>query len=65
MLFFEKPDYYARRRIRDRFDTKILKQYLEALGIDAFNPNFYLNEGHLVEKVGPSAPAMQLFDLAV
>lgn len=64
MLPFEKPEFYTRRQIKDRFDSEILKQYLGDLGIDAFNPSFYFDEGFLVEKVGTSAPAMQLFDLA-
>ncbi|PTS79862.1 hypothetical protein DBR17_11465 [Sphingomonas sp. HMWF008] len=63
MLSFERPEFYARRRIKDRFDSEILKQYLGDLGIDAFNPSFYVDEGFLVEKVGTNAPNMQLFDL--
>ena len=63
-LVFEKPEFYARRRIKDRFDTGVLKTYLAALGIDAFDPAFYADEGRLIEKVGATAPGMQLFGVA-
>ena len=63
-LSFETIEFYAKRRIKDRFNSEILKQYLEELAIDAFNPDFYAKEGFLVEKVGTFAPAMQLFGLA-
>jgi hypothetical protein len=64
MLSFEKPEFYERRRVKDRFNSKILKQYLGELGIQAFDPNFYTGPGFVVEKTGTSAPTMQLFHLA-
>lgn len=63
MLSFEKAEFYERRRIKDRFDSEILKQYLGEIGIDAFNTSFYTEESVIVEKVGTNAPDMQLFDL--
>lgn len=63
-LSFEKPEFYARPKIKDRFDSEILKQYLGELGIEAFYPGFYSEEGFVIEKVGTSAPSMQLFDLS-
>ena len=63
-LSFETIEFYAKKRIKDRFNSGILKQYLEELAIDAFNPDFYAKEGFLIEKVGTCAPAMQLFGLA-
>lgn len=63
-LAFEKPEFNARRRIKDRFDTGVLTAYLAALGIHAFDPAFYADEGRLIEKVGAAAPGMQLFGMA-
>ena len=63
-LPFESPELYRSKLIKDRFDTEMLKQYLGALGVDAFNPEYYTEKGHFIEKMGASAPTMQLFDLA-
>lgn len=60
---FENSAFYERMRIKDRFDSEILKQYLGELGIWAFDPDFYGHEGTLIEKSGACAPNMQLFHL--
>ena len=62
MLSFENPAFYKRKRIKDRFNSDVLKQYLGELGIWAFDIDFYRHEGILAEKSGVSAPGMQLFD---
>lgn len=64
MLPFENPELYERKRIKDRFNSDMLNQYLREIGVLAFDAEFYRNEGTLVEKIGVSAPGMQIFDLA-
>jgi len=41
---FERPERYAERRIRDRFTPELLRSYLAALGIRAFDDSFYMPE---------------------
>jgi hypothetical protein len=63
---FEDTEKYLLKRKRDRFTAQMMKQYLEALGICMFDPDFYLPEGTnaiLVEKVGPIAADAQEFSL--
>jgi hypothetical protein len=49
---FERPERYAERRIRDRFTPDMLRSYLAALGIRAFDEDFYMPDGEalLIEK---------------
>jgi hypothetical protein len=49
---FERPERYAERRIRDRFTPDMLRSYLGALGIRAFDEDFYMPNGEalLIEK---------------
>lgn len=49
---FERPERYAERRVRDRFTPDMLRSYLTALGIRAFDEDFYMPNGEalLVEK---------------
>ena len=61
MLSFEDPTFYKKRRIKDRFNSDVLKQYLGELEIFAFDVEFYRKNGILVEKSGVSAPVMQTF----
>jgi len=42
---FEEPGYYAEKRKRDRFPVALLDRYLRALGIRAFDPDFYMPTG--------------------
>ncbi len=63
---FEDTDRYLLRKKRDRFTPEMLSQYLAALGISMFDPDFYLPEGTsatLIEKVGSFAPDSQEFSL--
>jgi hypothetical protein len=39
---FETTQPYQNRRVRERFQFPLLRDYLAALGLDAFNPDFYL-----------------------
>lgn len=54
-LSFEKTENYKARKIKSRFNLNLLIEYLEKLGIYAFNEDFYLcQEGAvLLEKKGP------------
>jgi hypothetical protein len=46
---FENHAAYSARRIRDRFNDDMLREYLLALGIDAGNDDFYRpGSAHLV-----------------
>jgi hypothetical protein len=55
---FERPERYNERRIRDRFTPDMLRSYLAALGIRAFDEDFYMpdREALLVEKDVPLYP---------
>jgi hypothetical protein len=64
---YEDVEKYSSRLKRDRFTPQMLDQYLRALGIGAFDENFYQPEDQaaiLVEKFGPIAPASREFKLA-
>lgn len=53
-LPFEQPEHYTARRIKDRFTLAMLRDYLAALGIRAFNADFYAPDrvATLIELVG-------------
>jgi hypothetical protein len=64
---FEEVARYSSRLARDRFTPEMLANYLKALGIRAFEQDFYCPEGReaiLIEKSGPIAPAAREFQLA-
>ena len=42
-LSFEDIDRYSAKKIADRFDSKMLESYCQALGIDPYNEQFYGN----------------------
>jgi hypothetical protein len=46
---FERTDAYSARRIRDRFDTEMLKDYCLALGLSVFDPFFFGPDAVLIE----------------
>jgi len=50
---FEKPEYYAAKRIPDRFTPEVLEEYCAALGLRLFDPDFYGPEGFVIEQHGP------------
>jgi hypothetical protein len=62
---YENPEKYNNKNIKDKFTPELLQEYLRALGIDAFNED-YFNSGNacLIEKNGPCASAMEEFSLA-
>jgi hypothetical protein len=49
---FEQAEHYTRRRIKDRFTFEMLRDYLGALGIRAFDEDFYGPQAVMLEKVG-------------
>ena len=49
-LPFEDTKRYRRRRVRERFDFDLLDEYLQQLGIWAFDEGFYRSPGVLVER---------------
>jgi hypothetical protein len=64
---YEDVEKYSNRLKRDRFTPQMLDHYLRALGIEAFDENFYQPEDQaaiLVEKFGPIAPTSREFQLA-
>jgi hypothetical protein len=62
-LLFEDLDSYRARPIKARFGLEQLDRYLGALGIHAFDEGFFRSEGLLLEREGPSAPAMREYSL--
>jgi hypothetical protein len=60
---FEEPENYNSTRIADRFTCDMLERYCNALGIRAFDDNFYGLKGAsigTVQKLPPGAPVMSL-----
>jgi hypothetical protein len=56
-LPFEEPSLYKARRTQDRFTADMLNRYLSAIGISAFDEEFYrCSSATLIEKVGPRPP---------
>ena len=53
---FEDLRRYEARRVVDRFPPGQLEQYLREMGIDAFEPNFYVGSGHLVQTLANPVP---------
>ncbi len=52
-LPFEKPEKYKTKRIVDRFTPEMLEEYMAALGIRLFDPDFYGHEGMLINLPEP------------
>jgi hypothetical protein len=48
VLPFEEPSNYDAKRIRDRFNPDILNSYLNKMGIEYFNPEFYAGPNFLI-----------------
>jgi hypothetical protein len=63
---FERPERYQERRIRDRFTPQMLRSYLAAIGIRAFEERFNMPDGEawLVEEVIPLYPDERVWSLA-
>jgi hypothetical protein len=63
---FEEAEAYKAKRTRDRFTPEMLDRYLIALGINAFDEQFYTSsEGYYkVEKIGQIWPNVEYFTLA-
>ena len=62
-LPFEDREAYKARRVRDRFPLVLRARYLEHLGLEPFDEQFYSPQAVLVEKHGPCAPALQEYSL--
>jgi hypothetical protein len=41
---FENPDYYLRRRIRDRLNREVITEYLQKLGYDITKNEFWTSD---------------------
>jgi hypothetical protein len=66
VLPFEQPERYTRKKVRERFDHELLRSYLEALGIRAFDSDYYAPIGSsavLLERSGPVAKGEQEYTL--
>lgn len=66
ILPFEQVERYTAKKVRDRFTPEMLDQYLAALGIHFFSPDFYNADqiAYLVSKDGPCAPEMKEYSLS-
>lgn len=62
---FEQVERYTERIKRKRFTFEMLRDYAAALGVKAFDEEFYLPDGvaTLVGKVGPKYPNMREYSL--
>ena len=62
-LPFEDVSAYKARRIRDRFTPEMLQKYLLAIGINAFDEEFYITNkerpAYIIELVGEEFPNMR------
>lgn len=67
-LPFEETERYRARRVRDRFTMEMLRDYLQALGIRAFDEAFYLppedNSAVLLEQTRRRSPHLKEYTLA-
>ena len=62
---FEQVERYTERIKKKRLTFEMLRDYAAALGVRAFDEDFYLPDGvaTLVEKVGPVYPNMTEYTL--
>jgi hypothetical protein len=63
---FEEPENYKKQRVQDRFTIEMLDRYLRALGIRAFDEQFYLPNGSqaiLFEETGAMSKGKKEYDL--
>lgn len=64
---FEETERYSARRIKDRFTPDMLNRYLEALGIHAYEEDFYTatseNPAFLVETKGLKIEGIEEYSL--
>ena len=66
-LPFEREEAYHARRKTDRFSLDLLAEYLEHLGVHAFDASWYMPPGEqalLVAKHGPASERLREFTLA-
>lgn len=67
-LPFEDVERYQARRVRDRFTMEMLRDYLQELGIRAFDEDFYLPPEHnravLLKRTDLRLPNMKKYTLA-
>ncbi|WP_432889109.1 hypothetical protein ACQPYH_09460 [Kribbella sp. CA-245084] len=62
---FEQPAQYEARKVRDKFTSEMLASYAAALGVRAFDEDFYAGQGLLIEsrqKVPRKAESRSLAD---
>lgn len=52
-LPFEDVDKYQRKRIRDRLTAEMIERYCGSLGIELFNPDFYMGESYIICRYPP------------
>jgi hypothetical protein len=62
-LEFECQEAYRARAVRDRFTPEMLERYLLALGIHAFDSEFFGPEARLLERRGPHAVGLREYSL--
>ncbi|PNY34576.1 hypothetical protein C2E31_23015 [Rhodopirellula baltica] len=63
---FEQIHQYSANRIRDRFTSKMLAQYLNQFGISPFDESFYLTPNcvfYIVDIDGPPLPNIKEYSL--
>lgn len=62
---FENVNYYKRNKIKDRFTSEILQEYLHKIGIEAFSEEFYKTNkpSYLIYKEGISVANMKEYSL--
>ena len=67
-LPFEETERYQARRVRDRFTMEMLRDYLQALGIRAFEADYYLppedNTAVLLERTDLRLSELKNYTLA-
>lgn len=67
-LPFEETERYRARRIKDRFTLEMLRDYLQELGIRAFQEDYYLpaedNTAVLLERTDFHLPKLKKYTLA-
>jgi hypothetical protein len=62
-LASEDEAWFSPRKVADKFEHEHLAALLNSLGIDAYDESFYLPQGVLVERSGPTGPGYAEYHL--
>jgi hypothetical protein len=62
---YEDLERYKARRVRDRFDSGLVEQYSQAIGIDVFNKDAYGPSAVLIESTNEVPPGTRVLSMTL